>query len=240
MEQGYQVEVTDRDGWRKTFVLEKYLIHVGSDSHNDIVLELSRGHGVAARHLQLFRVPGQPCRVINLGDAPIFYGPDRKDVLEPRQTFSISEGTTLTVGEYTLTFHGMAEIETDTHVRDSQAIGLELTLAQTRLIPETTIEGVLTVRNLGDKPGVQFLLAVEGLPAQCYTIGPGPLLFPAASKAVPFRLRHSQSPYPPAGKHELRVIATAPDAYPGEKAVIARTVEVSPYGAHTLRLLELD
>lgn len=237
MEQVARLEVIDRDGWRKTFPLEKHLVHVGSDSHNDIVLDASHGRGVAARHLQLLRTPGQSARVINLGDVSIFYGPDRRDELEPRQTLPIMEGTTLTVGDYSITFYdGLGLPEAGAHA--SGPIGLELILPQARLAPGQNIEGSITVRNLGEEPGVQFLLTVEGLPPECYTIGPSPLLFPGAAKAIPFRLRHSQGPQPPAGKHELMIIATASEAYPDEKAVVTRPVEILPYMAHTLQLVD--
>ena len=54
---GPQVEVVDRDGWRKAFPLEKHIVHIGSDPRNDVVLDSRRGAGVAARHLQLIALP---------------------------------------------------------------------------------------------------------------------------------------------------------------------------------------
>lgn len=241
MVQNNEIEVTDRDGWRKTFPLEKPLIYIGSDARNDIVLAPTRGGGVAPRHLQLLSVPGQSIRLINLGDADIFLGPRDSDALAPRATAVLTAEVTLSVGEFTLTFHGGGgssgggsglERRSATH-----AIGVELALPQAQLAPGQMVEGAVTVRNLGEKAGVQFKLEVEGLPPDCYTLGPGPLLFPNAAKVVPFCLRPPAQPTALAGTYHLAIHATAPEAYPGEKATVSRDVQILPYYFHTLSLV---
>ena len=68
--QNIRVEVTDRDGWRKEFVLQKVINHVGVDARNDIVLESAHGGGVAPRHLQII-ASGDTCRVVNVGNMDI-------------------------------------------------------------------------------------------------------------------------------------------------------------------------
>ena len=68
--QNIRVEVTDRDGWRKEFVLQKVINHVGVDGRNDIILESTHGSGVAPRHLQII-ASGDTCRVVNVGNTDI-------------------------------------------------------------------------------------------------------------------------------------------------------------------------
>lgn len=100
------VEIIDRDGWRKVFPLARSIIHMGSDPRSDIVLEASRGSGVAARQLQLIEVRGERVayRAINLGDTPILL-PATDDALAPRSAMELVDGTRLLLGDFTLTFH---------------------------------------------------------------------------------------------------------------------------------------
>jgi hypothetical protein len=128
-------------------------------------------------------------------------------------------------------------IETE---RVSAAIGLKLSLPQAALDPECPLEGVVTVRNLGREPGVQFRLEVHGLDADCYEIGPGPILFPDVEKAVYLRLYHPRRPGLTAGRHEIRISAAAPEAYPGESVTVTRQIEVLPYYKHVLSLVPVD
>lgn len=257
-----RVEITDKDGWRKEFPLQKTIIHIGSDSGNDIVLEGWRGGGAASRHLQLISGLGdkQGYRAINLGDAGISMG-DR--VLSPLSATDIADGERLQVGEFTLVFRlrergtaappAVVSSEDVSVVVDSEdasakvvgedtspVIGLSLSLPQSSLEPEHPIEGSVTVRNLGNRPGVQFKLAMEGLDPEVYEMGPGPILFPNAEKEVFLRLRHPQGPHPPAGEHRIRIRITAPEAYPGQSATVSRDIQILPFYKHTLRLVAPD
>jgi hypothetical protein len=122
----------------------------------------------------------------------------------------------------------------------SATIGLKLSLPQAVLDPACPLEGAVTVRNLGKEPGVQFKLGVEGLDSDCYEIGPGPILFPGVEKGVYLRLYHPRRPGLAAGRHEICVNATAPDAYPGESVTVCREIEVLPYFKHSLSLTPVD
>jgi hypothetical protein len=258
-----QVEVVDRDGWRKVFPLEKHIVHIGSDPRNDIVLDSQRGAGVAARHLQLIALPANPpgYRLVNLGDGDILLG-ESGGVVAPRSATDIADGTALRVGDFTLHFccgegapvgeAAAAGEAAAVGVGDarppgatgaeasSQMIGLRLVLPQTHLKPGQPIDGAVVVRNLGDQPGVQFKLAVEGLHPDCYEIGTGPLLFPNAEKETFFHLSHPRSPCMSAGDHRFSIRATAPGAYPGESALISQTIHMAPFYHHSLRLVIED
>jgi hypothetical protein len=120
--------------------------------------------------------------------------------------------------------------------RASAAIGLRLSLPSAQLAPDRPLLGTILVSNLGEKPGVQFRLEAEGLEPDCYEIGPGPLLFPGAEKAVSLLVRHSKRPTPPAGIHRLVIRASAPEAYPGDSMTVTQDLQVLPFLKHTLRL----
>lgn len=267
MDRGNKVEITDRDGWRKELPLQKNLIHIGSEPRNDIVLELWRGSGVAPRHLQLISIQGdgQRYRAINLGDTDILLGESGDTVLSPRTSVDIADGAHLKLGDFTLVFHlsglgrkgvGQPIVAHEEHaaaetvVRGafpsmpeeaiSDVIGLKLILPQAPLDPECPLEGSVVVHNLGNKPGVQFKLEVEGLEPDCYEMGPGPILFPNVEKAVFLRLYHPRGPHPASGDHPIRIRATAPEAYPGESATVSREIQILPFYNHTLRLMTVD
>lgn len=277
-----RIRVTDREGWRREFPVTKRLIYIGSDPRNDVVLEASRGTGVAPRHLQIVFAQGDPpkCRVINLGSTDVLFA-SRSDgregaaaaeggVLSPRSALDVDDGDGLTVGDFRLALEiappgswaveealgGVpvgepvgAQARADAPVavqqdrgaeisdRSSEVIGLKLYLRQTVLSPGRPVEGMITVHNMGDQPGVQFRLELEGLEQDCYEVGPAPILFPNAAKDVPLRLHHPQKPDPPAGKRRISIRALAPDAYPGQSAVVSQVLDIAPYYSHRLRFV---
>jgi hypothetical protein len=118
----------------------------------------------------------------------------------------------------------------------TDAIGLRLSLPATALDPDWPLEGVVTVRNLGKEPGVQFRLELEGLDPQCYELGSGPVLFPNVEKGVLLRIRHPRDPRLLAGRHEFHIRAAAPEVYPGESVIVSQEIEVLPHYSHTLHL----
>jgi len=247
------IEVTDRDGWRKDFVLERNIVHVGSDRGNDVVLEPGRGGGVASRHFQLISLtaPGTGYRLVNLANTDILLGDGGDRRLAPRSFAEITGNQRLRVGDFTLVLRLVSKPEAyepefvaptpvlpkAQPVGQSAGIGLSLSLPQTRLSSQRPLDGMILVRNLGDKTGAQFMLEMEGMPSDCYEMGPGPILFPGAEKEVPLRLHHPKRPTPLAGEHSIAIRATAPEAYPGESAVVSQIVEVLPFYRHSLRLV---
>ena len=257
--------ITDRDGWYREFDLGKNLIYVGSDPSNDIALTANRGAGVAPRHLQLVCAQGDRQRyyVVNLGDSDVVLGQAGDRIIAPRSAVDIVPGDRLQLGEFTLVFSAGASTTSwepniaigsqgSERVSDtrggyqraaaqeqfpSAVIGLQLYLPRAVLDPARPLDGTVTLRNLGNKPGVQFKLEVEGLEPDCYDIGAAPILFPNAEKEVPLRLRHARRPQLPAGERRIAIHASAPEAYPGEVATVTQTLRVLPYHHHTLRLV---
>jgi hypothetical protein len=292
--QNIRVEVTDKDGWRKEYVLQKTINHIGADARNDIALDNWRGTGVSARHLQLI-VNGNSCRLVNIGGTDVSIASGVYDVapgttppqVRPLASMSateISNGTWIKLGDFSLrlrtaepppvavaasvsqqpvmpslsvpppppVLQGQATASLSTPsimtppapVAEPEvggnSINVRLLMPQTLLGLNAPLEGSLIVRNAGSRPGAQFKLEIQGLPAECIEIGPGPILFPNAEKEVVFRLRHPQTPALRAGDLQLLIRATAPDAYPGQVALITQTIQVSPFYQHSLKLVAVD
>ena len=250
------LEVIDRQGWRRAYPLEKAIVHIGSAPSNDIVLEPERGAGVSSRHAQLIRMGNAEYRLINLGDTEIILASVDDTPLAPLATVDLRPGTSLIIGDYTLIvggsgapdFSGMdASMPAATGYNDSalaafgsytsQLIGLRLTLKQTQLAPERPIEGAINVCNQGNRPSVQFDIQLENLDPAYYEVGPAPVLFPNVEKDVFLRIYHPQRSIPPAGEFHFSVRVTAPEAYPGESAVVSQVIHILPFYRHTLSLV---
>lgn len=257
------VEITDREGWRKVFPLSKSLVHIGSDPRSDVVLETWRGGGVSARHLQLIAAPGQALsyRAVNLGESDVRLEGSGGRLLKPRSAAEIGDGERVRLGDFLLVFRlsgavvaaaprpapapkAVAAATSAATARPSveeasSVIGLNLFLPETALSPERPLDGSVSVQNLGDRPGVQFKLELEGLDADCHEIGPGPILFPGVAKDVRLRLHHSRRPQPAAGPHQIRVRATS-DEYPGEVVSVLQEIQILPFYNHELSLVVED
>ncbi len=232
-----EVEIIDRHGWIKRHPLEQTITHIGSDPTNEIVLEAGRGEGVAPRHLQVICWPdvGYRHRLVNLGDTDVQVGSGGAQALPPRSAMDLFDGETVRLGDFTLVFHLGAGPAVGVAGR-SEHIGLDLSLPRARLAPNQTLEGIITVRNLGEQEGVQFELDLEGLPPNCYQIEPPPLFFPGAEEEMRLYLYH-RGTQPVAGEHYITIRAVAPRAYPAEEATVSQVIQVLPFYKHRLRLL---
>ena len=241
---GMTVIVTDRDGWRKEYPLAKNIIHVGSASNNEIVLDIGHGAGVAPRHMQVIATP-QGARVVNIGTSAISIGATARNTAQPLAVVDIPSGEIVRIGDYTLTIridggngHGAAGSAGGggSLAAGGQVIGLRASFPKTQLWPDKPLEGSVLVSNLGDKSGAQFKLEIEGLDPDCCEIGPGPVLFPGAEKPVTVRLLHSKRPKPPAGEYQIQIRAIAPTAYPDASATITQVIYIMPYYRYRLHL----
>jgi pSer/pThr/pTyr-binding forkhead associated (FHA) protein len=244
MEAQINLTVIDGDGWQKEFRLPRSIAHIGSDPRNEIVLARAGNQGVAPRHAQLIALPGG-YRLVNLGGEVAQVGASGEQAVAPHAYVNLAEGERVRIGNYTLilgTSSGAAfgnVAVSATGVSDSntaETIGLRLYLPRSELDPSHPINGALTVTNLGSQPAAQFKLEVEGLDADCYSLGPGPVLFPNAEKEVLFRLAHTRKPRPAAGEYRFTVRVTAPSAYPGQAAVVSQVLRILPYYAHKASL----
>lgn len=268
MDQDYKLEIIDRDGWVKEQALEKPINYIGSGSRSDIVLEPARGGGVAALHAQLivsnqgqaaqvsYAAPGDSgCQLVNLSDSDILLAPHLptnasegaglgaagEQTLSPRSVVNLTDGMVFRLGEFRLIFHGGGQAGADQaagFARSGQYIGLNVSLPQTRLAPHQSLEGALTVSNLGDRGGVQIELDLEGLEPDCYDLEPGPVLASGAEREVLFRLHHRGNK-PLAGDYHITIRASAPRAYPGDEVYVSAVIRVLPFYQYQVRLLSL-
>ncbi len=242
MEINNVIEVIDRDGWQKVFPLHKRIVYIGSDAHNDVVLEASRGAGITPRHLQLIEMENG-YRLVNLSNTAIELGEGQ--ALESHGLTEIADGLRLKLGEFSLIFRFSegtptplpSHHPTAAYTASVQNIGITLSLPSKQLAPGGNLEGAIIVKNRGSQAGVQFHLELEGLAAGCYELGPAPLLFPNAEKTIPLRIRHPQGTALTAGAHRFTVRATAPEAYPNDKAEATEVIQVVPYYRHSLYMV---
>ncbi len=117
------------------------------------------------------------------------------------------------------------------------AIEAELHFNSDNLQVHAPLDGRLTVRNRGDKAGVQFHIEVSGVPEEVYQIGAAPVLFPNAEKTILIRLTHPRSSALLYGAHTLTVRVSAPEAYPDQEVLLKHTLYVQPYLSCALRIL---
>lgn len=224
-----RVEVIDRDGWRKEYLLEKAILHIGSDARNDIVLENGRAAGIEPRHAQIIAAAGyRAYRLVNLSQSFLAIEGREGGTLPPRGSVDIIDGDVVLIGEHRFRF--------STSAGSSRGIGVEFHLPDTRLGVDAVVHGSVNVENLGSVPGAQFRISLEGLSPEWYEIGPGPILFPGALKRVPLQIVHARKPDVPAGDRLLTVRVTAPDAYPEESAAASQTVQIAPFYHHRVEL----
>jgi hypothetical protein len=243
-----QIEVADREGWRRVYTITKAIAFIGSHPQSDIVLDAARGGGVAARHLQLLATAGG-FRMVNLGETEVVLNDGRR--VSPRASLDLNDGEHLRVGEFTLIFYADGAPAGDFAAAggpsgarplagSSRVIGISARWANTTLDPDQPIEATITVRNLGDKTGAQFRLEVEGLPPEACDIGPGPILFPNAQKDVIVQLKHPRLPKPAVGSQRVTIRASAPIAYPGESAAVTQAIQILPYYQHQVRITPVE
>lgn len=248
-----RIEVADREGWRREHPLQKNIIHVGSDSRNDIVLDTAHGAGVSPRHLQLIALDGQGFRLVNIGSTDVSIGAVGERTIAPLGVLDLGSGERVKVGDFLLTLYtgpgggsgsvasaSGAAVSTATGSggeRNSGSVGLSVSFPNITVSPVRPIDGIVNVRNLGDKNSVQFRIEIDGLDPEFYEIGPGPILFPGAEKSVSLRIHHPRKADPPAGDLRIRIRATAPSAYPGDSAQVTQVIRILPFHTYKLRLV---
>ena len=262
-----RISVTDRDGWRKEFTVERSIIYIGSDPANDIVLDRTRGGGVAPRHLQLLSLTSNAggWQLVNLGSVDIMLGADSQRALPPLGSSALQDGEQVQLADFTLKFSHLepgsvpqatspvsalmsaagsplalnAPLEDRPAEAESMTTGIALRLAlpSRRLAPDHALEGTITVRNHGNSPSAQFRVMVEGLDPSWYEIGLSPVLAANVEKDIPLHIFHPKRPNPPAGGLRFTVRASAPEAYPREVASVTQSINILPYYSHRLRWL---
>ncbi|MEX1020454.1 MAG: FHA domain-containing protein [Litorilinea sp.] len=239
MAQENKIEVINRMGWRKEFVLEKSIIQIGRDARNDVILDDGLENDVAPRHAQLLPSSANRngMRLINLSSSSITVikqggASNGGTTLEPRSSTEIVSGDQAKVGSFTLVFNSGDS--------RSEVVRLAVDMPDAMLTLDQPLRGALKIQHVGDKAAVQFRVELQGLESQFVELGPGPVLFPNAEKQIEFRIRHPRRATPVAGPFQITFVVTAPDAYPGEQATISQTIQVAPFFQHRMRVVVVD
>lgn len=253
MEQRNRIEISDSEGWRKEFILQKRIVYIGSDPRNDIVLNSARGSGVEHRHLQLItpEQPGAPVTAVNLSSTVIPLGEAGERNIPSNSAVEISGRETMHLGSFTLLFNlqpvrfeeaallaALPAEDAPSVTQEAPSIGLRLALNAAYLRPGMPLDGSITIRNQGRAPAVQFQISVDGFPRELCEIGTPPILFPNAEKTIHLRLNHPCGPAVPAGPVRITIRASSLESYPGESISVSREIQVEPYFHHTLLLSE--
>jgi predicted component of type VI protein secretion system len=234
-----QVEVINASGWRKSYVLQQPITHIGSSAENEIVLQPGPGDEIEARHLQVIQM-GETYNLINLSEQDVVIGGSNGNLIAPLASAPIKSGSQVRLGQFTLLFSaekkgaetllapaaGSVPFQVE---HQSPLIGLKLRFYEASLSPDRPLDGGVIVSHQGEKPEVQFKLEVEGLPPSCYYLEPAPLLPAHVQEEILLRLFHPHEPSPAAGQHRLSLRATAPIDYPGEYTLISMMIDLLPF-----------
>lgn len=232
------IQLTDERGWQKPFEMKEGIFWVGSAENAQI--RLPKDPGIAAHHLQIVNMHNDmSVRVINLANSAVIYqkGIDSR-LLEPNQIVDIYGPEVIRIGEYTLRFNldKLDVVQPLTQENKQPVIGVRLVLSDVVLRPGTPIQGTVFLQNLGKLP-CQFKMVIEGLPPECYTISPPPLINPGGEESTTITIEHKLQ-QPLAGAHRMILRVTAPDVYPTTEAAIQQDLRVLPYYQHELSFVD--
>ena len=225
--------ITEVNGWSKTLEVKKAITRIGNAPSADVQIP---SNSIAPLHLQILSNPELPtgCRVVNLASQLEIIHNGNNVPLEPYSTQDVNDGDEIRLGEYRLAF----KVPFSTaFIRTCKSIEATLNLTDTTLQPHLVLDGILTVKNVGEQDACQFQVSLSGLPKDCFHIDPIPLLYPGAQEDVRVRFFHLIT-YPQAGRRDLLITINAPDDYPGEELVIRQSLFIAPVFKQTMELLD--
>jgi hypothetical protein len=227
------IKIIDANGWSKLFEIKKAITQIGSASYIDIQLPSA---SIAPLQLQILANPSLPtsCRIVNMAARLEVINNKSVHNLESHTTYDVNSGDEIQLGEYRIIFQlPLATIVQQT----SNCIEASVSFQDTILQPYLSLDGLLTVKNVGGKDGCQFQVEIAGLPENCYRIDPIPLLYSGAQEEVRLRLFHNTI-YPQAGFHNLLISIKAPDTYPSEALVIKQGIFVAPVFRQSIEIID--
>lgn len=215
--------LTEKNGREKSYPLHKGVTRVGSAPFCDVQLPLQ---GIAPLQLQIFYAVQQPdrCKVINIGPEIWVNQQGSRQKLTSSSTLEMVSGDELLIDTNRLIFKLPA---TSGVTRTSSSIATALSFPNPVLYPDIPSVGTLTLRNTGKSASCQFQVRVSGLPGDCFRIDPAPLLYPNAEEHFLLHLFH-RGRYPKAGFHEIKLIISASNTYPGDEVIIRQQIYVTP------------
>ena len=213
----------EKNGREKAFPIHKGVTRLGSASTCDVQLSPQI---CAPLQLQIFYAVQQPdrCKVMNIGPEIWVNHQGNRQKLASSANIEMMSGDEILIDSYKFVF----KLPTPSGItRKSSSIDASLSFPNPILYPDIPNIGTLTIRNTGKSASCQFQVRVNGLPGDCFRIDPTPLLHPNAEEHFLIHLFH-RARYPKAGFHEIKLIISASNTYPGEEVIIRQQIYVTP------------
>jgi len=221
----------EQNGLETSFPIDKGVTRVGSASNCHVKLPAKIG---APLQLQVFYALQQPdrCKVQNIGPEIWVKCQGSRQKLATSTSLEMRSGDELFIDTCKLIF----TLSSSSGVmRTSSSFDASLSFPHPVLYPDIPNVGTLTIRNTGKSASCQFQVRVNGLPGDCFQIDPAPLLHPGAQEHFLIHLFHRER-YPRAGFHEIKLIISASNTYPGEEVMICQQIYVMPFSQTEIEL----
>ncbi len=225
--------IVEKNGWSKPVKINRAITRIGSASSNDIQLQSAE---IASVHLQILYSTNSAssCKVVNLAHEITARVSREIRQLPPYAAVDIRDGDEILFDDYSITFR--LPLSADV-MQSATMIDASLSFADAVLRPGFATTGLLTIKNAGKRSACQFMVDLNGLPADCFQIDPIPLMYSGAEEEVRIRIFHRVL-YPLAGLQKLVLKVSAPESYPGEELIIQQGIYIAPVFKHTLELVD--
>ena len=206
-----KIRVINENDWEKVYELDKSIVRIGSQVSCDVQL---RDQNIQPLEMQIVRSGDSDINYVArfFADNIMLTRGDQTFPVTQVTPYDILDGDKILIGSYRLILSFEDE---RTRVRTSPHMSAELFLTKRELALESSINGMLLLKNLGTEKPCQFRMRMTGIPDDCFQSAPLPLLYPGSSSTVGFIITHLRV-RPAPGFHTLSIVVTAPDDYFGE------------------------
>ena len=206
-----RIRIINENDWEKVYEFDKSIIRIGSQVSCDIQL---RDQYIQPLEMQIVRSGDSDITYVArfFADNIMLTRGDQTFPVTQVTAYDILDGDKIVIGSYRLILSFEDE---RTRVRTSTHMSAELFLTKRELALESSINGMLLLKNLGTEKPCQFRMRMTGIPNDCFQSAPLPLLYPGSSSTVGFIISHLRTK-PAPGFHTFSIVVTAPDDYFGE------------------------
>lgn len=214
--------INDSD-WEKNFNLDKSIIRIGSQVSCDIqirdpnvqplLMQITRSGGADAQYSMRFFAKNI---MISRGE--------QVTPAEQMRPYNVLDGDSISFGIYRM---NISLGDDKIRVRTSRHMSAEMFFSSRELSPDSPINGIVELKNLGTEKPCQFRMNIKGIPEACLQSSPLPYLYPGASSSVGFIISHLHTK-PAPGFQRVIITISAPDDYFGETLEFNQDVYVYP------------
>lgn len=218
-----KIRIINENDWERTYELDKSIIRVGSQLSCDIQLS---GNDIQPMQMQLVRSGGKEIKYtlrIFADNVTISRG-EQNFIGQQMVPYDVLDGDKLLFGSYRMI---LSVEDEQTRVRSSQNMEAKMYIQKRELSVDSPINGVLRLKNIGADRSCQFRMQIRGIPDECLTSAPLPLLYPGGKSTVGFMISHLQTK-PSPGFHTVSIILSAPEDYFGEVLEFRQDIYVNP------------